>query len=139
MTIETLYKEWVHILVESESRLQPFVQAQSSYKIGGNFSAVVSGNVGIRSDYIEYGTYMNDHWDLMLEIGNGVKIDSERVALTEAKKIFEEITEVSKAMGAKVECLNFIDSVLKATIGEDTITASYKYARSFCSVMIKKS
>ena len=128
-----LWTKWHKILKKAETDLKKHAGKQSSHSIGGNFSAVVSGNVGIRDNYTEHGSYgMNTGWNFMLEIGNNLE---GKKSLDEAKKIFDDLLDVANsAEDAKVYVH---DSSLSIDIDGGRLAAKYEYARSFCWVGIR--
>lgn len=129
---QALWSDLVAILKQNESRLKEKSGKESSHGIGGNFRAVVSGNVGIRKNYHESGgSYgIPTTWNFMLEIGNNI----DGKALDEAKEVFNELVDAAEEADGDV---NENDNRAFVKIGNRQLSIKYEYASSFCWVGIR--
>jgi hypothetical protein len=130
----SVYNHLVKTLEQAEQRLMDKSNSNSSYNIGGNYNAVVSGNVGIRHNYIDYGPYNSQtRWDIMLEIGNNI---AGKDALEEAESVFKLLIGAATNAGAEVSKSDRYSAVVSD--GDTKIVIKYAYARSFCWVGIMR-
>ena len=125
-----LYGQWLSILKSAADSLKSLEAPDTSHNLGGNLSAVRSGASGIRSPYSDHGQYGSVEWDAALTIGNNIPD-----ALEKAKGLFQELVAAAEQAGA-VMAQNNGDFALFRT-EDGALAVSYKYARSFCTVMIR--
>lgn len=132
----TIYNMLSKALADAGKELSDSQGKQSSHSIGGNFNAVVSGDVKIRKNYVDHG-YAGSatQWDEILEIGNNLK--DKKDALGEARRIFAELIELADEAGAKVNGTTKDMSVGIIMDGEKVLM-SCNYARSFCWIGLMK-
>ena len=130
-----LYAKAIAAMAKAEKELVGSKGKESSHNIGGNFNAVVSGEVRIRKNFVAHGSYNSSiQWDQILEIGNNLQ---GKKALDEAKRLYDEMVEMAKTAGADIK--EHDKSVAHIDLDGEKFTVKYEYARSFCWVGIRKA
>lgn len=127
---QSLFNELKDLLAEHQKKIASKATKGSSHSIGGNFNAVLSGNVRLRNDFIEHGYGSNIRWDLILEIGN----DIEGGGLDHATKVYKDILrEMAETPNKKLT-----DNTTLFMTDNEEVAIAYEYARSFCWVGIRR-
>lgn len=139
--IKEIFADWHDILVDEEHFLKKFEAKETSYKIGGSLSAVVSGKTGIRKNYAQHSRYGSPRvWDYMLELGNGLRDGDKKFdSLKHAQKILNELKDEAQDQGAETKWASDQKDFFFATMNGKTITACMEYGSAFTWVGIKKS
>lgn len=110
-------------------------QDKTSYSLGGNFSAVISGDVKVRKEFASYNYNMPTRWDAILEIGNNIKGAK---GLDVAREVFDIVMNDLSDFGTEVTIDDRHDKHnVVVTMGDDRINVCCEYARAFCWVGVR--
>lgn len=128
-----LVKAAITFLKAEEKKHAGKAGKQSSHNIGGNFNAVVSGNLRLRGAYNMRGSYSNVTYTELLEVGNNV----EGGGLELAKDIWTRLcAKLEKTKG--VTASNKQHDFMAFELNGEKIGIAYDYARSFSWVGIRQ-
>ena len=132
---DELYEELVDMLDEAKQILKAGAGKESTHRIGGNFSAMVSGDVKLVKNYTEHG-YANSRvqWDLCLQVGNN---RTEGKALEEVKKLFNDMQAEAKDYEPKK--LQKYEGIFHAYFDDGSVSCKYDYGSSFTWIAIRKN
>lgn len=130
-----LLREALNVLNEQAEKHGNKAQDQTSYGIGGNFRAVISGDVKVRKEFASYHYNMPTHWDAILEIGNNIKgKDSLKLAQEVYDRVLNELSDFNENVAINDSHDKYHSIV---SLGDDKLVVCCEYARAFCWVGVR--
>lgn len=130
-----LLKVALDVLNEQAEKHSEKAQGKRSYGIGGNFSAVISGDVKVRKEFASYHYNMPTRWDAILEIGNNIKdTDSLKLAREVYDTVLNELSDFNENVAINDSFDKYHSTV---SLGDDKLVVCCEYARAFCWVGVR--